>query len=342
MKLAETYTSPNRFEAEGSITLASLREVQNKVCARDRILIANQLAAETNKVIPAELSGDGAGELEQLRKIGIVNFVPGPSPETCRAVVDYFTRTPCYPAHVAAYCDANPQLPQEISAISNYGSYKIDQSLKAPFLLEFALNRKLLDLVGGYLGCTPTLYSINTFWTFPHQAGGLTHDYHRDEDDFRFLAVFIYWTEVTPGEGEFYFIPQTHDRDQMNAIIAAKRKSPFTRWGVRKIRDFEDFRRLNRGNGYGKSKLYRRMFKDNVLSLAGPASTTFVADTFGIHRGSSPRSKPRLVTWIRYGLYANDVYVRDKTEPLPARDLTGFRPTTDREKYITRLIVAPG
>src|SRR5688572_28190452 len=66
-------------------------------------------------------------------------------------------------------------------------------------------------LASAYLGCLPALYSINTFWTFPVGRPGLSHEFHRDEDDYRFMVVFIYWTPVEPGEGEFYFIEGTHD-----------------------------------------------------------------------------------------------------------------------------------
>lgn len=338
----QMFPSQNTLSYDSKLALASLREIQNKVSTGDRILIADQLAAQTNIIFPRDTqSGGGGTALDTLRKVGIVHFDPGPGATQCKDVLDYFSNTPCFPAHVPAYCTEAPRLPREIAGSSNYGSYKLDQSMRAPHLLRFALDGRLLNLVEGYIGCTPTLYSINTFWTFPHAGQGLTHDYHRDEDDYRFLVAFIYWTDVSIGEGEFYFIPHTHDRDQMEAIIAKRRSTFFGRRAMRKIRNFDDFRRLNGGNGYRREKVYRRIFKDNALALEGPASTTFVADTFGIHRGSSPGTRPRLVTWIRYGLYANDVYMRDMTQPVRAADLGGFSPATEKERYITRLIVDP-
>ncbi len=73
--------------------------------------------------------------------------------------------------------------------------------------------------------------------------------------------------------------------------------------------------------------------------IAGDAGTTFIADTFGIHRGSSPWTRPRLTTWFRYGLYANEAYNIDKTKPVHP-DVVRDRIMLDEQtRHICRLVL---
>ena len=51
------------------------------------------------------------------------------------------------------------------------------------------------------------------------------------------------------------------------------------------------------------------------------------------------RDGSSLVTWIRYGLYANDAYRTDGTRPLPSSVVRG-RVTEDAvTRYVSRLVV---
>jgi hypothetical protein len=69
--------------------------------------------------------------------------------------------------------------------------------LRAPHLFEMAL--QFTDLAAEYLGRDPpVLYSANAFWTRPGRSATRPdiQEFHRDYDDTRFLAMFIYLTRV--------------------------------------------------------------------------------------------------------------------------------------------------
>lgn len=323
----------------------TLVAIQNKVSAADRELIAQKLAERANEVYDNPFKGEHNPELvQELRDSGIVRYPITMSKEACADAVSYFTNTPCYNGHVPHKGDGIARLPFETARQWGYGSYTLEQSLRCPHIIEWALNDGLLDIVGGYLGCLPTLYSINTFWTFPKENVGLTHDFHRDEDDYRFLAVFIYWTDVTFGEGEFYFIPRTHDRVLMDRFITNARRKLFGRAvTLRGIRNFDEFRHMNRrtgGTGYGNGKVYERLFSKDVLMFDGPTGTSFISDTFGLHRGSLPSTRPRLATWIRFGLYANEAYNIDRTHPVRPNVVGNRIELNERNRFICRLIIS--
>lgn len=72
-----------------------------------------------------------------------------------------------------------------------------DHATTAPYLFEIALG--LTGLVADYLQRDPPrLYSTNAFWTRPGRSPNRSdiQDFHRDADDTRFLAMFVYLTDV--------------------------------------------------------------------------------------------------------------------------------------------------
>ena len=297
-----------------------LRALQNKVDWSLRDAMARALA-ELAPPGPAAPPAEPA-LLQALRRDGLCKVPQGLSAAQCAEALRYFEGAPCFAGHVPAASDGVARTPAETARLSTYGSYRLEQSLAAPHLVELALHPAILGLAAAYLGCLPLLYSINTFWTFPGEAAGMTHGFHRDEDDYRFLAVFLYLTDVEPGEGELYFIEGTHNVQTVGIRLRPrwlKRVLPFQKPDV--ASDAEEFRRLNNGNGYGHDAFYERRFPGYIRRVAGPAGTAFMADTFGLHRGTPPRSRARLVSWFRYGLYENVAYRADRTQPMPASRL---------------------
>jgi hypothetical protein len=315
-----------------------LRALQNKVDWSLRDAMARALA-ELSPAAPAAPPADAA-LLEALKRDGLCRAPRGLDAAQCAEALRYFEATACFAGHVPAASDGVPRLPAETARLSTYGSYRLEQSLAAPHLIELALHPGILALAGAYLGCLPLLYSINTFWTFPGGGAGLTHGFHRDEDDYRFLAVFLYLTDVEPGEGELCYIDGTHNFQTVGIRIRPrwrKRVLPFQKPDV--ASSAEEFRRLNNGNGYGYDAFYERMFAGYLRNVSGPGGTAFAADTFGLHRGTPPRSRARLVTWFRYGLYENVAYKTDGTEPVPASRLRGRLSGDPLGRAAARLVI---
>lgn len=317
-----------------------LRALQNRVDWSMRDAMAGALAELARAAGAPALPAPDAALAGELARAGICKAPVGLSRERCSEAVEYFSATRCYAGHVPAASDGVPKLPADAAKASTYGSYRLQESMAAPHLLECALHPQVLGLAGAYLGCAPLLYSINTFWTFPGEKPGLTHGFHRDEDDYRFLAVFLYLTDVEPGEGELYFIEGTHNVQTVSIRIRPrwlKRVLPFQKPDV--ASDAEEFRRLSNGNGYGHDAFYERRFSGYVRCVAGPAGAAFMADTFGLHRGTPPRSRPRLVTWFRYGLYENVAYRHDRTERVPASLVRGRIDDDPAIRHVSRLVL---
>jgi hypothetical protein len=57
-----------------------------------------------------------------------------------------------------------------------------------------------------------------------------------------------------------------------------------------------------RAHRFDREDLERRYGREAIVAVMGPRGTSFVADTYGIHAGPVPRSRPRLILEIGYSI----------------------------------------
>lgn len=83
--------------------------------------------------------------------------------------------------------------------------------IAAPHFWEWAL--EFSDIAALYLGLPPLLYSMNLFESLPSSlpAHPGIEVFHRDYDDVKFLALFLYLTDVYPGDGSHLYQVGTQD-----------------------------------------------------------------------------------------------------------------------------------
>jgi hypothetical protein len=245
-------------------------------------------------------------------------------------IVRYFESRPCFNGHVTA---ASDKIPRRIGAGAedfHYGSYDLRDVLKAPYLLELANQNDILGTAEQYLGCTPTLYSLHAWWTFPgHGKASFSQEFHRDRDDFKFCTLFIYLTDVGPDTGPHAYIRRTHRVELVHAML--KEAAPHLKAAGMSLSLTDLYKNEE---GYGWDDLYARVFPEPDI-IDGPAGTAFMADTSGLHKGVPATEGRRLMVWARYGLYRNPV-ARKPQE----RGLIGKRIVADwRTAYVNRCLV---
>lgn len=293
---------------------ALLREIQNQLGARDRDLLAQAIARRRPALsLPPALVERFAPAVRQLREEGAVSLGAIFPPRMCDRIRAHLLAEPCYPSHVPVYAKAAPRPMRFEDWNAPYGSYATRSVLEAPGFLSAVLSEPVMGTAVPYFGCLPLVYSVNTFWTLPGRGGAFTHGYHRDLDDVRFLSVFVYWTDVAAGEGEFRFLARSHDYRMAGPLLEASPVAAQVRGMNRDLNLFDTLRFLDRGgSGYGQDVLLEAVFAGCERSFAGPRGTAVAADTFGLHRGTPPATQPRLVTWIRFGLYENAAYATDR------------------------------
>jgi hypothetical protein len=75
----------------------------------------------------------------------------------------------------------------------------------------------------------------------------------------------------------------------------------------------------------------KRFGRNAIQTITGPAGTSFVADTYGVHRGAVPSLKPRLILQAGYSLLPIFAFLY---RPI----LVEWRPPVDA--YVNRLLLA--
>jgi len=112
----------------------------------------------------------------------------------------------------------------------NILSYEPSILFQSKTLLNTITDKKLLSLVQSYLGCFPTIFSINSLWSIYQEEGFKTQTVHRDYDDFKFLSLFVLLTDVDESNGPHVYYAKTHDGSESQSepkIIYGRKGTAF-------------------------------------------------------------------------------------------------------------------
>lgn len=196
--------------------------------------------------------------------------------------------------------------PHDAPPETRIAHYADEVVIAAPHVLRLANHPRVLATVSRILGAKPTISYIGIWWSMAHgHAAEREQLFHRDYDDFRFLKLFIYLTDVDEEGGPHQFVRGSH-RD---ARLLTRRR--FTDDEVAEAYAAED-----------------------RLEITGAAGTAFLESTFGLHRGFPPQSKPRLMLQALYCLKPDTNGPRRPLSDVPA-DQGGVM----LDPYINRIYV---
>ncbi len=197
-------------------------------------------------------------------------------------------------------CMALDVLPAE----ATMAAYELATVVACPWLMA-AINRvDVLRLASAYVGCKPTISAVGVRWSFPgSKSPDVTQAFHRDPDDWRFLKLFVYLTDVDDESGPHMYVAGSHNT-----------------------------RSTLRAKSYSSAQLEAQFGKQSMRAVLGERGTTFVADTIGVHAGMPPRRTPRLLLQVQYSILPNFALhyspVSDPSHP-------------GLDSYVNRLILDP-
>ena len=214
-------------------------------------------------------------ELSKLNESGITMFDNLLSKEQCNELVEYFSTKKVFDPKdnkeaPQLVCDA--RLDSESHVFYHFPLDVLD----APHLLQVVNSSQILELVESYLGLKPTLGYLAAWWSFPPKDSLFgPENFHRDVDDWRFLKLFIYLTDVNSSTGGMH----VYVKHSVNS-----------RFGRNKIRRFSD------------DEIFGHFGDDNILNIKGPAGLATLEDTFGFHKGSPVMKGERLMFQAVYSI----------------------------------------
>src|SRR5918994_1677882 len=107
------------------------------------------------------------GEIDAFRSDALLQIPRGVQPERVAAVRDHLLALPVHRGpHVL--CEGGPPRPlEQIRPGCQMAGYSMDQLLRTPGLIDLLNRPDIIDFIELYLGCVPTLYSVNAWWSFP-------------------------------------------------------------------------------------------------------------------------------------------------------------------------------
>ena len=220
---------------------------------------------------------DDTASLQALRADGIAMLPRLLSRAQIDAIHAYLRNRPLSPHGRATPLFLADAPPPEL----RMAEYSLADVLGCPHLLELANSAPLLRLAAQYIGCKPTISAIGLRWSYPREGVGTgLQGFHRDCDDWRFIKVFAYLTDVDEGAGPHVYVSGSH-RERSSVRLAP----------------------------YADEEVAARYGQQKMVRVTGPAGTFFAVDTHGVHKGLMPSSKPRLLLQIQYSLLP--VYMYD-------------------------------
>ena len=202
--------------------------------------------------------------------------------------------------------DRDQERPAFVSAQTPPGvrvaDYHLRDIVACPHILALANSKLLLGLAARYLRCQPTISALGLRWSFPAREGeSVLQAFHRDSEDWRYLKVFVYLTDVDASAGPHVYVHGSH----------------LTQAPVR-LRFYSD------------AEIAGAHRPEQLLTATGTRGFCFAVDTAGIHKGAAPLHHPRLMLQIQYSLLPCYAY---RYEPQP------YAGALVLDHYVNRLII---
>ena len=314
---------------------AALRSLQTTLDFQSRQSVFQTMRDAVRSHWPERPAAPRPDMAAALRDDGVVPLGQILSLDQSQEIVRYLRGRPCYRAHVKGSSDG--QLVSFDTVNSGCASYSLEDMTNAPYLLELANHPVLLALAESYLGCAPSLYSMNAFWTFPSSETDRvgTQKMHRDVDDFKFCTCFVFLTGVQQGDGAHFYMRKTHDPEKLKDWLDKKGITPAG--DKHKEADPEEFFHL----AFNDTETAKHIARELHVSVEGPAGTAVLEDSWGLHHGDLVTGGPRLLFWARYGMYRNSAHEADKMGTVPWSSVGQRIPRDDYHRFVNRILLDP-
>ena len=150
--------------------------------------------------------------------------------------------------------------------------------------------KSLNNFVSLYLGAPASIYDVKAWWQYPEEKKKASNPqkWHRDRDDFGFLKLFMYCTDVDINSGPHGYLPKTHKQDNLGGLF----KNSNTKYDC-----------IINGSKHmflSDEQIKQLGYEGSYQIWLGKTGTCFLEDTRGFHRAYVPTAKPRLIfsiTW---------------------------------------------
>lgn len=160
-------------------------------------------------------------------------------------------------------------------------------------LVKLYLQEPFIKIAELFHNTLPKVRNV-LMWAHPYSPSNTSpsssQNWHRDQEDYRILKVFINFSKIDINNGPTQFIPETHHDGNLGGMFPQPH--------------------------YQGMKKYSFNIKDElqsqIVDITGDVGTVSFIDTNGLHRGGLVKSGIRLLTQATY-LNPNAPLIKEKT-----------------------------
>lgn len=232
---------------------------------------ADEIASSRGRV--SDIDSRSIDAAQVLKTEGILPLGSLLTPGQCIELVDYFSSkvvTDFYRPELESILP----LSKNRHPHTNTAYHDPSDVLTAPYLLDLANDPAILKIATAYFGCKPLISVLSAWWSYPTALGPQqAENFHRDVDDWRFLKLFLYLTDVEADNGPHVFVRWSPQSDKLTAI-----------------------QRLD------DDDVIHTFGRQSIVSVTGKAGTSFLENTYGLHKGTPVASGVRLLFQVIYSL----------------------------------------
>jgi len=317
--------------------------IERELNAPHFIEIVSQALAAIGLKHRKQKGTDPSEQQDQLNQTGLLGLENLVGQKELDEIKSYFLSKPCFNSSVYIQSDGTPRPFKQASNEYAFGSYKFADVVQAPDLLEIANSPRVLEIVEHYLGCVPTLYSMNAWWSFPNNIRGFapTERFHRDTDDYKFVTLFIYLTNVEKGSGPYQFVKGSHKASMLlEKLSKSCLDGPPPTLFLNHLEPYEEIlKEFLKGIYNDFNGVVPAIFEPYIETVNGNAGYGFLADISSLHRALAPTKKPRLIFYARYGLFPNAITINDRIKPALVVNWRDRIKDDLRTRYLNRLVI---
>jgi hypothetical protein len=237
----------------------------------------------------------GASSVESLKERGYTQLGRLLSASQCAEALDWLREREMIAVRNGGGRFKLDEVPPGVST----ADFPPETIVHCPHIMALANHPDILRMAGDYLGYTPTITIMGLRWSFPRgKTDADVQAFHRDVEPGS-MKLLVYLTDVDEDAGPHSYVTGTH-RERMPL-------------------------RMQRYSDVDIAKEYG----DSVV-VTGPAGTGFFIDNRGIHKGTPPSAKRRLLLVVQYSLLPCLMY---DYAPVPWEGEGRF------DSYVNRLMI---
>jgi hypothetical protein len=262
------------------------------------------MSDKISKQLNTDYNFDFHKDVKELKSTGIMIDESVLSAKEAEDMYDYFAGIRCYDFYGTHESFTAKDVPSHVKL----GRHTIKDNLLCPKMIDLITNEDIIKKASSFLNAPATLSLVLPMWSFPYEEKSPINMqlFHRDADDYKFVKFFILLSAVEFGEGEQVYLKGSNVASHLPPELY-------------KIERYPDQVIKNCASEFEKIK------------VVGKAGTNWFADTYGIHRGTVPSTKPRLLLQLQFSY-----------SPVPIFNYKPYRYSkwnelSDLQKYATRL-----